>query len=329
MKRKIIITGATGFLGGRLARRLTEVGFEVVGIGRNSNAGAALEQDGIEFCRADLTDSKRLTEVCRNAEFCFHCGAKSSLWGSYRSFYEANVTATDNVLIACRKNNLRRVVHISTPGIFFDYRDKFNIREDDPLPERFVNHYAATKKLAEDAVSRAAAAGLDAVIIRPRAIIGSGDTALLPRLLRANRTRFLPRPEQDILIDVTHVDNLVSALLAAMECPAARGRTYHITNGEPIYLFAFLTELLERLDIPANFRSIPKEQLLLLATGIEWFSKLFRPWREPSFTRYSAALLVFNQTLDITRAKTELGYSPTVSMRDAMNDLVANYSEEQ
>ncbi len=121
---------------------------------------------------------------------------------------------------------------------------------------------------------------------------------------------------------------LVAALFAAMESPAARGRVYHITNGEPIQLFAFLTELFERLNIPANFRRIPKDRLLLLATGMEWFSKLFRPWKEPSFTRYSAALLVFNQTLDITRARTELGYLPTVSMRDAMEDLVENYSGE-
>jgi nucleoside-diphosphate-sugar epimerase len=180
---KALITGATGFLGGRLAHRLHSLGWHVTALGRNISALQQLENRGIKAMRANLEDQKAMIAACKGQEVVFHCGALSAPWGKAQDFYNANLLGTDHVIHGCMDANVRRLVHVSTPSIYFRYTPRLNVREDATLPEP-INAYTLTKRLAELRVDEAHTEGFPVITIRPRAIFGPGDTSILPRLLQ-------------------------------------------------------------------------------------------------------------------------------------------------
>ncbi|WP_315971325.1 NAD-dependent epimerase/dehydratase family protein [Paenibacillus sp. N3.4] len=233
---RALVTGGTGFLGKRLAWRLRDEGWEVTVIGRNDKIGAQLEQQGVRYISLDIRRKKEAMDACSGQDVVFHCAARSASWGAYEDFYASNVTGTEHVIAGCMRHNVERLIHVSTPSVCFRYGDRKNVTERYALPQRQASHYAATKRLAEIAIAQAALGRLRAVIIRPRAIFGPGDTSILPRIIEANTTTGVPMIDGGrALIDLTYIDNVVDALVLSQRAPdEVLGRTYHITNGEPM-----------------------------------------------------------------------------------------------
>lgn len=324
-----LVTGGTGFVGGALARRLGGQGARVTALGRNPAAGAQLEREGIRFVRADLTDAAAVTEACRDIDVVFHCGALASPWGPYARFYAANVTGTENVIRGCQRHGVTRLVHVSTPSVYFGGQPRLNVREDAPLPVKPLSHYAATKRLAELRVQRAHAEGLATITLRPRAIFGPGDNVLLPRLLRqvrAGRLRIIGAG--DNVADLTYIDNVVDALLLCAEAPApALGRPYNLTNGEPVRLWDMVARLCQALGYSPPRKRISLGAALALAGALEAVYTLL-PGREPPLTRYTVRMLAQDATLDITAAQRDLGYAPRVSVEEGMRLFVAWWEEK-
>ncbi|MGW9123680.1 NAD-dependent epimerase/dehydratase family protein [Paenibacillus chitinolyticus] len=327
---KALVTGATGFLGGNLIRRLLEEGYEVTAVGRNPEAGKRLTQEGAGFVRMDLA-SDDMPEVVRGHEFVFHCGAMSSPWGAYRDFYTSNVVGTRQIIRGCMKHGVRRLVNVSTPSIYFDYRDRLGISEEEPLPKRGVNAYAQTKRQAESELDAARKAGLPVIMIRPRGLFGPGDTAIFPRLLRANEEKFVPVfGGGRALMDVTYVDNVTEALLCCAHADkACDGQKYNITNGEPVYVYELLAELFRLLEMPFRARKVPYPAAYGAAAAMEAFAALPFARKEPMLTRYTVALLAFSQTLDISKAERELGYKPRVSVADGIRRFSLWWREQE
>jgi nucleoside-diphosphate-sugar epimerase len=318
---KAMVTGATGFLGQHVCMRLNRMGWQVSGLGRNATEGAKLEEQGIRFVQADLRDQAAVVRACVGQAVVFHCGALSSPWGAYRDFHAINVDGTKHVIEGCRKHEVRRLIHISTPSIYFDNRhDRLGVRERDPLPPKPVNAYAATKLLGERAVFQAFATGLSGLILRPRAIFGPLDRSLLPRLIRANESRGVPLFQGgNVKLDVTYVDNVVDAMLLGWEAPEeALGQAYNITNGEPALLRDVLSELFGMLGLPLRLRSAPYPAAYGAAAVMEWTHKLLPMLGEPPLTRYSVGVLARSQTLDIALARAQLGYAPRVRLDDGL-----------
>lgn len=328
MSIKVIVTGATGFLGFNLAKKLKSMGFKVVGLGRNIKKGELLKESGIEFIPIDLQEEETLNAIFKEAKYVFHCAAKSSDWGSYQSFYNTNVISTRNVCNACMLNKIERLIYISTPSIYFDYKDKFDIKESDSIPKKFVNNYAKTKYLAEKIVDDAENNGLNVITIRPRAILGIGDTSIIPRIINVNQKKFLPKTvKDDILIDVTFVDNVVESLILAMNAPTEySGRKYNITNGENIKFYETIEKLVTELGMKYNSKYISYKKAYTVASIMEFLYK-FLPNKKPILTKYSVALISFNQTLDILKAKEELGYKPIVSIDEGFKQIITFYKE--
>ncbi|NIK75183.1 nucleoside-diphosphate-sugar epimerase [Paenibacillus castaneae] len=327
---KALITGATGFLGKNLSGRLLAEGHEVTAVGRNEREGKLLADKGARFLRLDLS-SPDLAEAIKDHDFVFHCGALSSPWGAYRDFFESNVVGTRQVIEGCFKYGVKKLIYVSTPSIYFDYRDRLLITEDEQLPKRGVNRYAATKRLAEAEIDRAFEAGLPVVTIRPRALFGPGDTAIFPRLMRANEQRFLPVfGGGRALIDVTYIDNVTEALLCCLRADSSTlGQKYNITNGEPVQLFDLLSRLFERLDTPFHYKSIAYPVGFAAAALMESVAKL--PWvkKEPLMTRYTVGILAYSQTLDISRAERELGYRPIVTIDEGIQRFCQWWKEQE
>src|SRR5262249_2652557 len=164
----VLVTGATGFVGGALARRLAQTeGARVTAVGRNETAGAALRRETagceVRFMRADLAEPGEAEAACAGQAMVFHCAAQTGAWGRYADFQRNTVTATQHVLAGCRSAGAR-LVHVSTPSVCFADRPRLNVAESDPLPRRQLSDYARTKLLAETIVNQAAAEGLPAII---------------------------------------------------------------------------------------------------------------------------------------------------------------------
>ena len=144
---KTLVTGATGFLGGAVARAMSPS--DVVLTGRNPEKAKPLVEQGYDVRLADLSDATVIDDLFSEVSCVIHCAAKSSLWGPASEFYRANVLATENLLYAAQRHSVRRFVHISTPSLYFNYSDRLGVREDEPLPKQFANAYTASKYQAE------------------------------------------------------------------------------------------------------------------------------------------------------------------------------------
>jgi nucleoside-diphosphate-sugar epimerase len=316
---KVLVTGATGFLGGALTLRLHGMGWDVTALGRNPVRLNELEDEGIRPLRLDVTKKDELTEAFKGQEIIFHCAAFPSPWGHFEKFYQANVVGTRNVVQSCLKNNVKRLVYVSTPSLYFDYSSRVNVKENDPLPKP-ISNYAATKLLAEEEIDKGFAEGLAVVSIRPRALFGEGDTVIFPRLLSRLKTGSLPiLGDGENIVDLTYVENVVDALLLCAESPAnTLGKKYNISNGEPIKIWELINRICDKLNLPAPKRKISYKTANAAATVIEFIYTLIPYSPEPPLTRLTVSMLAHSTTLDITAAKTELGYQPKVSVEEGV-----------
>lgn len=326
---KILVTGGTGFLGKALSLRLSLEGHEVTITGRNEIAGKDADTQGIRFIKAELADEPAITEACRGQDYVFHCGALSSPWGRYQDFYNSNILGTKHVVLGCQQHNIRRMIHVSTPSLYMEWRDRHNISENEVLPATMVNTYAKTKRVAEDIVDDAWRKGLPVITIRPRGIFGPGDQTIFPRLIRVNNSKGIPDFGKAVLVDVTYIDNVVDALGLCISAPeTSLGKKYNITNGEPVLLQVLLADLFEKLGYPLRFKRISFPLAYCAAALAELYAVL--PWSgEPEITRYGIGILYYSQTLDIAAARHELGYHPRISISEGIQQFTDWWRSER
>jgi nucleoside-diphosphate-sugar epimerase len=327
---RALVTGATGFLGAALTARLRGLGLAVTALGRDGARGAHLVGLGARFVSCELDDASAVWAAVAGHDYVFHCAALSSPWGRYREFHRSNVVATETIAAASRAAGVRRFIHVSTPSIYADQRDRLGVREDAPLPARAVNHYAATKRLAERVVDEAYQRGLPVITIRPQGIFGPGDRAIFPRLIRvASRGRLPVFGDGRNLVDVTYVDNVVDSLLACATAPATSlGKKYNISNGEPVRGYEFLERMLEAVGVRARRVRVPFSVAYGAAAGLELVHRLALAGREPPLTRYSVIVLGKSRTLDISAARAELMYHPRVGLDEGIARFARWWKEQ-
>jgi nucleoside-diphosphate-sugar epimerase len=324
-----LVTGGTGFLGGALTRRLHGMGAQVTALGRNPHALACLETQHIPVLRADLADSRAIIDACRDQDIVFHCGALSAPWGKPQDFYNANVAGTENIVRGCEEHHVKRLVYVSTPSIYFGYKPRFNVREDADLPLIPANEYARTKRMAEAVVDNAFRRGLPVITIRPRAIFGPGDQALLPRLIeRLQKADLRIIGSGHTLADLTYVENVVDALLLCALSPAdSLGKKYNITNGEQVELWDIVKSIADALGFPVPQKHISYKLMDSLARVVEIIYSMLPGQPEPPFTRYSVGVLALGFTLDISEAEHDLGYRPQVSIQEGLEEVIKSWKE--
>lgn len=323
---RILVTGGTGFVGQHLARALLGCGHQVAMLGRRFDGAQALLGAGAAAVRADLRDREAILAACAGMDAVFHVGALSAPWGRSADFHAINVGGTEHVIAGCVRHGVGRLIVVSSPSVLFNGRDQHLLTDAAPYPRRLISTYSATKKLAEDRVNAAIKNGLPALILRPKAIFGPGDTTLLPRLIGAARQGRLPQIGAGRnLVDLTYVDNVVQALLLALDAPAALGQTYTITNGEHVALWDVIRAVLRRLGIPAELRRVPVALALAAARLMEARAAL--TGGEPLLTRYSVAVLARTQTYDISAARRDLGYVPTVSLAEGIERTIRHLQQ--
>lgn len=322
--KKVLVTGATGFLGKYVVEELVEHGYQVRAFGRNRAIGQSLVNASVTFIQGDLTNQEDLTKACQEMDMVVHAGALSTVWGPWEDFYQTNVLGTKYVLEACREANIERLVYVSSPSIYAAPRDQLDIKESDAPQENSLNNYIrsklASEKLFKDYPD------VSSVILRPRGLFGIGDTSILPRVLNLSQKIGIPLiGDGRQLMDMTCVENVALAIRLALETPQAGGEVYNITNGEPRTFRDLIEETLRGLGYPIRYRKIPAPLVSAISSSLEFIYKSLKLKGEPALTRYTYYLLRYSQTLDISKAERDLGYRPKITISEGIEQYVQDY----
>lgn len=321
---RILVTGASGFIGGRFARFALEQGLEVRVNGRRAEGVEHLVRRGAQFMPGDLADPELAHRVCHGVEAVVHCAGAVGTWGRYQDFYQGNVVVTENVVEACLKQQVRRLVHLSSPSIYFNGRSRLDIREDQ-VPRRFHDHYGATKHLAEQKVFGAQEFGLEVLALRPRFVTGAGDASIFPRLLHMQHKHRLAIIGNGLnKVDFTSVHNLNDALLNALFADEqALGQAYNISNGQPLPLWDAVNYVMRQMHLPqvTQYRSYG---LAYSVAALNEAACMLWPGRpQPTLSRLTMQVMSKDFTLDISRARQHLDYRPRVSLWTALDEFCA------
>jgi nucleoside-diphosphate-sugar epimerase len=317
------VTGGSGFIGGALIERLLHEGWDVRALARSDAAAAKVRERGAEAVGGDLDEAQALRAGAEGSEVAFHAAAKVEDWGDPADFERLNVRGTQNVVDACRAAGVRRLVHVGTEAALMAGQPLVNVDEDAPLRPDSAVLYSSTKARAELLVRAANGEGIETVVIRPRFVWGRGDTTLLPaltELVRAGRFRWIGGGGQ--LTDTTHVDNTVEGLwLAGTAAPP--GGVFFVTDGEPVVFREFVTRMLATRGVTAPEGSVPAGVAGAAAAAAERLWRLTRRSGAPPITRFAVWVSSQECTLDISRARAELGYRPVTTREQGLAELAA------
>lgn len=321
----IAVTGASGFIGGAVARALLARGDRVRCLQRSEVP--ALQALGAEVGRVDLSASAdAVVRALDGAEAVVHVAARASMWGPRAAFVAANVDATAHVIAACRRIGIPKLVYTSTPSVVHHGGDVAGIDESAPTIERSPSPYALTKAAAERLVLAANGDGLATVALRPHLVWGPGDPQLTARIIaraRSGRLRLVGGGRKTV--DACFIDNAVDAHLLALDRvgpgAACAGRAYFIAQGEPMAQKALIDGILAAAGLPPCERSLPAWLAWVAGAACEAAWTLTRREDEPPLTRFVANQLATAHWYDLGAARRDLGYVAKVSTAEGLRRL--------
>lgn len=329
---KALVTGGGGFLGGYIVEKLVGRGDSVRVLARGRYP--ELESLGVETVQTDLRDQSAVVKACEKVDVVFHVAALPAIWGKWKDFYGINVQGTKNVLAGCRAHGVSRLVYTSTPSVVFDQSDLCNVDEAYPYPGRYNCHYPATKAMAERIIIDAnGQEGLLTTSLRPHLVWGPRDKHLIPKILQRAKARQLHIVGDGLnKVDITYVENAAEAhLLAAdhlkVDSPVA-GQAYFISQGEPVVLWDFINQLLERLGIPQISKAVSYRAAKSIGALLELVYTVLSLNGEPRMTRFLASQLARSHYFDISRARRDFGYSPRITTSEGLERLVDYMRQE-
>lgn len=301
-------------------QRLTTKGHSVKGIGRSQQKIEHLKAKGFELYRCNLLDLEALKNHANNMDVIVHCAAYAAPFGKKSQFFSTNVMGLEHVFKAVG-NSGTRIIVVSSASVFDGNNE--TILHGDETPQKRPNHpYGASKY---DAECLAASMPSKAWIgLRPRAVFGTGDQTLLPRLNRlVSKGRYTIVGKGDALIDVTCLNNFLDAVEAALVAEEeALGKFYNISNGDPRRFEDVLKAYAERHGKGMKRRSVPRSLVAFLAYSSVAIASLIpgKPW-EPRLTPYGLRQITQTLRLDISGAKEALRWRPEMTFEQGVEEL--------
>jgi nucleoside-diphosphate-sugar epimerase len=319
---KALVTGGGGFLGSAIVKKLLSKEFAVRAFSRGNYP--FLKEWGAEAHQGDLAQYHDVERACAGCDIIFHVGARAGLWGPYADFHQANVVGTKNILKAAQRLGIKTLVYTSSPSVVFDGRDMEGVDESVPYAKQYNSPYAQTKALAEQMILRSNSSSLATVALRPHLIWGPGDTHLIPGILARGRG-FKQIGKGSKLADFTFIEDAAEAHLLAAEAlgpgSAAAGKAYFISQDEPMDLWEFINRILEIGNRPRISSSVSPKLAYAAGGFLEFVYRLFHLKGEPRVTRFLVEELTTAHWFDISAAKRDLGYKPSLTMEQGFARL--------
>ncbi|MBI2485879.1 MAG: NAD-dependent epimerase/dehydratase family protein [Deltaproteobacteria bacterium] len=326
---KAILTGGTGFIGGKLAAALISRDREIRCLVRKTSRVEELAKLGVELCYGDLSDPGSFKELTKDGDVVYHLAAMVSDWGEKEEFYKMNVEGTRDLLRASQEAGVKRFVYMSTSSVlwksdFWNVHNMVDIDESYPYPGSYNDYYNESKAEAERVVMRFFRdTGLETVIIRPSGVWGAGDTVILPRIVKvARKGMLLSVGSGDGLISPCHVENLIQGIILAGESENAAGNIYFINDDKRIKHLEFLSLLLKATGIGWSPKiSVPYKIAYGLASVFELIARITKSENPPVLTRFAVAAIAGSRTYSIEKANRELSYQPIIGLEEGLRQL--------
>jgi nucleoside-diphosphate-sugar epimerase len=317
---RVLVTGASGMLGGATARALLDAGHEVRTFQRRPSGVA--DADDV---RGDLTDPAAVRAAVDACDAVVHLAAKVTITGPEADFRRVNVDGTRALLEAARAAGVRRFVQVSSPSVAHVGSSLVGAPAGPAEPARARDPYARTKAAAELLALAADAPGFRVLAVRPHIVWGPGDTQLVGRIVDRARAGRLPVLGTGApLIDTTYVDNAADALAAAVEAPDdACGAAYVVSNGEPRPVLELLRDICRASGVPEPRVHVPASLVRGVGGLLDaaW-ARLPLPG-EPPITRFVAEQLSTAHWFDQRRTREALGWAPRVTLDEGIARLAA------
>jgi dihydroflavonol-4-reductase len=319
---RVLVTGATGFAGSAMLRSLVGGGYRVRALVRNRSHARALELAGVEVAVGNMKDSASLGRALRDVSVVYHFASIFRQIGlPDEEFRSVNVEGPSRLIIAASGAGVGRVVHISTVGVHGDVEHP-PASESSPFSPGDI--YQRTKLEGEQqALSTAARLGVPLTVVRPMPMYGPRDRRLLKMFRGVAHRRFPILGKGDALFSMVHIDDLVEGVRIAGESPAAIGRTYIIGSDEFMSLNALVELIAEEAGVKPLRMHLPVWPFWLAGAACELVCEPLKI--EPPLYRRRVAFFTKSRAFDITRARTELGYEPTISLREGVRSTLAWY----
>ncbi len=316
---RVVVTGATGFVGGAAARAFVRSGHTVVGIGRDIAAGSTLRADGVDFVRMDIRQPE-WDRVLTGTDVVVHAAAVHSLWDTWAAYRHTNVEATGLLARACRKADCR-MIYVSHSSVYNVSDRQWNIPESQPVGPRFDSRYALSKYLAEEAIL-----GLlpEATVLRLRRVYGPGDQTFFPHLARVIADGTLPRLVRgEVRNQLLHIGNAVEAIELAAARPGVG--LVNIADDELVGMWDVVDRIADAIGAQRPRRRVPAKVAEVAALASEFGRRVSGSAAAPQFTASAVRMLTRGMSLDLSRARAELGYwaviEPEVGVAAAIEAL--------
>lgn len=323
---RVLVTGASGALGGDVARALLAAGHEVRTLQRGASG-----VDGADDALGSVTDASARDRATAGMHAVVHLAAKVSMAGPLAEFEAVNVAGTRGLLDSARRAGVSRFVQVSSPSVAHTGTAIMGEGAAAADPEHARGDYARTKAQGELSALAADAPGFAVVAVRPHLVWGPGDTQLIGRIVeRARRGRLPLLGSGAALVDTTYRDNAASAIVAAFDrAEQAHGRAFVITNGEPRPIGELLEGICRAAGVTPPRWSVPPRVARVAGAGIEALWSVRPGEDEPPMTRFLAEQLSTAHWFDQRETREALAWAPTVTIDEGLARLAASYGVAQ
>ena len=321
--RKTLVTGATGFTGSNLCRRLKADGEDVVAWVRRTSDVTELYAMGVECREVDICDAGEVLAEMRGFHAVYHIAAAFRVEHvDIDEFERVNVGATRNLLEAARENGVPRFIHCSTVGVQGDI-------DDPPAAEDYRyapgDHYQESKMEGEKLALEYARAGDPISVVRPAGIYGPGDTRFLKLFRPISRGRFVMIGRGDVLYHLTFIDDLVDGIVRAGRKPEAIGEVFTLAGGRYTTLGELVAAIADAVGTRPPRLRLPYAPVYWASVVCEKACKMIGV--SPPLYPRRVEFFEKDRAFDISKARRLLGYEPSVELADGLARTASWYRE--
>lgn len=319
---KVVVTGATGFVGGALLRQLLAEGHKVVGVKRPSSPPPNLQHPSLTWVNGDITEPDSLQSLFDSTDWLIHAAGMLGQAGVPEADYFAlHEQGTNNVLAEAEKADIARILYVSSPGVLGPISGQ---AADETAPLAPSNTYERSKAAAEQVAQLYAKSGLPVIIARPEFIYGPTDLHVLGLFKAVRDGRFFTINGGQHTCHPTFVEDAVAGMFLALQ-KGKPGEIYHITGPEPVTFAGLGRTIAAALDVPPPKLNLPRWLAWLGAAGLEMVGKLLR--KQPPLSRTGVAFFSEDRRFSWQKAHAELGYVPQHTLAQGVAKTVAWYRE--